>query len=239
MRRTFACAAVLLLVLGCHKKPLPSPQYAEALGVFTSLVDGKGDEAWNDPEMDRVYALCNAVSDKSSDYEDSRKMMARIDQERARLAKGEAAPARPEGDQAGPPPFKPPPTPTEAADAGPAEEPPPAGLEIGTSWGTVQTKYGPCFTSIGSVTVTGQGAGQADGYEWAGRPDCPKSLASTADKLILVRDGKILMLAPKSKATTETFNQLADGGLTLPDGGAIPPPAPPAPPPAPVADAGP
>ena len=53
------------------------------------------------------------------------------------------------------PPLKPLLAPPEAPDAGPAEEAAPAGLEVGTSWGTVQTKYGPCFNSIGSVTVTG------------------------------------------------------------------------------------
>jgi len=59
---TFALALALLVCSGCKRKPIPSPQYAEAEGLYSSLVSYRGEAAWLDPQMDRVYTLLNSVN---------------------------------------------------------------------------------------------------------------------------------------------------------------------------------
>ncbi|HEY4395146.1 MAG TPA: hypothetical protein VGP64_13835, partial [Polyangia bacterium] len=171
----------MLLLWGCHKKA-PSPQFIEAQGLFTSLLDAKGDDAWNDPEMDRVYTLCNSVTASTLDFEAARLLMARIDDERAkRLQPGARKP--PGSDTAQAPQWPDFPKPAdEVPDAAVAVEAPIAGLEVGASFDAIRARYGPCFVPASGEIDLGGGA-KADGWLWAGRPDCPKALSATASKL--------------------------------------------------------
>lgn len=218
MTRTLALglALALLVCSGCKRKPVPSPQYAEAEGIYSQLVSYRGEAAWLDPDMDRVYTLCNAVNEKSSDYQAARNMMAKIDGERAKLKNLKSNFAPPNSDNSGQQPefLKPAKGPgdntaaaAEEADAGPAEI---AGFEVGQDFTKIAAKYGPCFTPTAAQVQTSDG--MADGYTWAGRADCPRQLQVVADKLILVRNGKIAMVVDKSRMITRTFEVDADGG---------------------------
>ena len=228
MTRTLLGVACALVLSGCHKKS-PSPQFAEAQGLFSSLTDSKGDEAWADPDMDRVYTLCNSVTAKSSDFEAARKMMARIDEERAK--RGQARPTpRPDTPEA--PNWPDFPKPPEEVDAGEGE-PTIAGIEVGGDFKGIRTRYGPCFAPT-EAQVDVPTVGKLDGWQWTGAIGCPGSLKSAAGKVILEKDGKVFRILNKSDLIARTFEDPGDGGPLVqtsgpppevPDAG--PPPAPP------------
>ncbi|MFT3836410.1 MAG: hypothetical protein QM723_05375 [Myxococcaceae bacterium] len=219
MTRTLALglALALLVCSGCKRKPVPSPQFAEAEGIYSQLVSYRGEAAWLDPDMDRVYTLCNSVNEKSSDYQAARAMMAKIDGERAKLKnlKSNFAPPNSGDNAAAQPEFLKPLKTNDGtdnaaaadADAGPAEI---AGFEVGSDFAKISARYGPCFAPTAAQVQTQDG--MADGYTWAGRTDCPRQLQVVADKLILVRNGKIAMVVDKSRMITRTFEVDADGG---------------------------
>jgi hypothetical protein len=193
--------------VACRKPAQPSEAYAQAHTRFGKLYGAKGDAAFVDPEMAEVESLLGQVPADSLDAPAANELRARIQagrqqadaQARAQQEALENArdPGQMPGGFASEPPSDPEPEPAE-------EEPADAGTDggtggvpaIGTSAAQLASGFSGCFVKGDPLEVRGRG--MRDRWELADRAACRQQYASLQDQVLIVEDGKVLALAPKS-----------------------------------------
>lgn len=182
MRRASWILLVLALALvatGCRKKH--SVEFAVLKAQYTGLVDRLADDAYADPEMQKVVAGLQAVSDKYVEYEEAQGLVAKIASETERAKAAREAAARAVAEAAQPPPAPPPPPTTDTAGSGapvvPLELPNLDAVDAGVDAGVApkveekpengmaladfQQKFGSCFESPRGVALPGGISAQA------------------------------------------------------------------------------
>jgi hypothetical protein len=212
--------------VACRKPAKPSEAYAQAHTLFGKLYAEKGDDAFLDPELAQVESLLAQVPPDSLDAPAANDLRTRIQagkqQAQAReKAKAEAlAQARqpgqmPSGFGSGPSTApSTPETPEEPADAG--TDGGMAGAPgIGTPVSQLASGFSGCFQKGEPLEVKGRGT--RDRWELADRAACRQQYAQLQDQVMIIEDGKVLGMVPKS-----AIQELpADGGTGRPatDGG--------------------
>lgn len=215
MPRLLIVALVALVSTSACRRPGPSPQYTEAYSRFSRLVDGVGDAAYATQEMDQIVSLLAQVDPKSTDGADAIALQERIKRERARIAEEKASAAVPRPVAVGPPPSSPaaPPSfgqgqgvPAAAADAGPK-----ARVALGADWAQATQGQALCLDQRGSIQLQGAQKGTATGWVLKDYSHCRDALPELVGHIALVRDGKVVHLAPASALQSE--RRLPDGGV--------------------------
>ncbi|ATB33857.1 hypothetical protein [Melittangium boletus] len=218
-------AALLAAPLACRKPAKPSEAYYEAQTRFGKLFAAKGDEAFVDPELASIETLLTQVPEDSLDAASARELRTRIEegkqrarsQQRARedaLASARKSGQMPLGftEPSGGP-SRPAPPPAQEADAGTDAGTGGGTPGIGTSVAELSSGFSGCFKQGESLQV--QGRGIRESWELADRAACRQQYASLQDQLMIVENGKVLGLAPRSALQAVS----ADGG-TRPAGDA-------------------
>lgn len=220
---------LIVLALSACRKELgpPSEEYEEARQRFSKIYGQKLDEAFIDPEMDAIEALLEQVPADSMDAQSAKELQQRIKDGRARMEKArkereDAIAAVHQGDTFVPPspPSTPTPEPTTPApqedkDAGVSTQGPVAG----SSASDLVAGYLGCFQRQ-SKPITVQGRGEREAWEMADRARCSQSFPSFVGQVVLIEDGKVLTVLPKS-AVQVTYQQVDAGPAPAAD-----PPAP-------------
>ena len=211
-------AALVLAVApaACRKPAQPSEAYTQAHQRFSQLYSSQGDRAYVDPAMAEVEALLNQVPTDSLDAPSAKELRTRIQNGRAQLEadrqarEAAIAKAREPGSMAPsqyqPPPETPAPPRPAAPDAGaPSDKP-----VIGTPASELANGFQGCFQKGAPLEVTGRG--MRDRWELSGSARCRQSYGSLQDQVIVVEDGKVLAVVPRS--TIEEISPAAtkDGG---------------------------
>ncbi|PTL81056.1 hypothetical protein DAT35_27070 [Vitiosangium sp. GDMCC 1.1324] len=214
--------------VACRKPAKPSEAYAQAHTRFGKLYAEKGDEAFVDPQLSEVESLLDQVPADSLDARAAGDLRTRIQvgkqQVQARLkAKADAlanatqpsqmpsgfntAPSTPAPTRSEPPPEE---ESDAATDAGTAGMP-----GVGTPVTQLASGFSGCFQKGEPLEVKGRG--MRDRWELADRAACRQQYASLQAMVMIVEDGKVLGMVPRS-AIQEVP---ADGGTgsSTPDGG--------------------
>jgi hypothetical protein len=209
-------AALVLAVApaACRKPAQPSEAYTQAHQRFTQLYGSQGERAYVDPAMAEVEALLNQVPTDSLDAPSAQELRTRIQTGRAQLeanrkAREDAvAKAREPGSmppsQYQPPTETPPPAPAVADAGAPSDKP-----VIGTPASELASGFQGCFQKGAPLEVTGRG--MRDRWELSGSARCRQSYGSLQDQVIVVEDGKVLAVVPRS-SIEETPASPKDGG---------------------------
>lgn len=217
---------IVLALSACQKELGPkSPEYDEARQRFSKIYGQKLDEAFLEPEMDAIEALLQQVPPDSMDAQSANELQQRINNGRAKMERlrqeREAAmvSARqrdtvppsaplPESDPT-------PPAPQATNDAGP----PSSGPVVGSPASELVAGYLGCFQRSSSITVKDRGPREA----WeisAGRARCSQVFPTFVGQVVLIEEGKVLTVLPKSSVQV-TYQQV--------DAGPAPAETPPAP----------
>ncbi len=198
---------------GSCRKAQPSPQYHEALALHDRLHGEKLDDAYVDPEMEKVEELLRQVSDSSADYKAAQELLAKIASERQRVAKENEERQRAIAEALKPPPMPDrtegqtavqPTQPSEPPDAAEPDQPAP-----GMSVQEFTRRFSRCFQSASPVEVQGQG--RLEAYELKNIANCRDLHPSFVDQLLLVQEGRLTSPVPKSMVVVEW--RLPDGGV--------------------------
>jgi hypothetical protein len=209
---------LVLAPLGCSKSPgPPSEAYEQAHKRFSKLYAQQLDGAFADPEMDEIEALLEQVPPDSMDASSARELQQRINNGRAKLERQrqeqEASIAAahevdtvPSSPTPGEPEPEPTPAPTAARDAGPRDE----GPVRGSPESELTAGYLGCFQRMKQIEVKDRG--MRDAWAMSDRARCSQSYPSFVDQVVLIEDGKVFAVLPKSGITV-TF-ELKDGGTT-------------------------
>jgi hypothetical protein len=220
-------ATAVLLALAptaCRRDSGPSADYEEASRRFRTLYAQKLDEAYLDPQMGEIEAQLQRVPADSLDAEGARALLQRIQEGRARLRQEASAREKavaaarelpPGTSLPGPTPEpRAPPPPVEPPDAGP----PDAGLtgpQVGTPASELVAGFRGCFRRGAPLEVEARGVRET--WELADRTSCRLEYPGHGDVLLVIEEGRVLTLLPKSAVRTVTVTA---------DGGTVPPPAP-------------
>jgi len=203
---TSLLTALLLSGPVACSKPQPSEDYFQAHTRFSKLYAEQGDEAFADPAMDEVEAMLARVPADSLDAKAAQELRQRIQsgrtqfqsQEKARqeaIAQARTPTSMPGGfasegsasrSAAPPPPVE------ETSDAGTGS----SGPAVGTSASELASGFSGCFQKGEQVEVRNRGV--RDRWELADRATCRQQYAALADQVLLIEEGKVLALVPKS-----------------------------------------
>lgn len=219
--------AVLLALApsACRNRPQPSADYEQAARRFGELYAQKLDEAYLDPQVGEIEAQLQRVPEDSLDAAAARELLQRIQQGRQRM-QAEASdredavasalePTPGSGSAELPSTGEPvPSTPAaEARDAG-AGDAGVSGPQAGTQASELVAGFRGCFRRGAPIEV--QGRGLRETWELADRTSCRLEYPGHADVLVLIEEGRVLTLLPRSAVRT----------VSVPaDGGAVPQPA--------------
>ncbi len=221
-----ALLALALGLTGCRKKH--APEYFEAEGKYQVLVARTGDDAYLSPEMAAVLKKLQSVPEGRIESEQAQQLAARITAGTARVQAAQRAadapiaaapvvmnfPSAPSVPSGGPPADAV--APTGAADAGPVDERPQAGMPQAE----FVKKFGSCFEGEREVAVPGSAA-PLKGFQVANREACTKKFGATNQSYVF-EDGKWKGIVTETVVTT-----VRDAGLVpTPPGQAPARPAP-------------
>ncbi|NVJ26089.1 MULTISPECIES: hypothetical protein [Myxococcus] len=205
--RPFAAlvSALLLVLSACRREPPPpSAEYEQATRQFRELYAQKLDEAYLDPKMGSIEAQLQRVPQDSLDAPSAQELLQRIQTNRKRMQDGVAArdkavasahevvPNAPSTTLAPPPP----PPPPEPVDAGPPDAGPVNGPQIGTPANELVAGFRGCFKRGAPINVEGRGIRES--WEMTDGTACRLEFPGHADTVLLVEEGRVLMLLPKS-----------------------------------------
>ena len=210
--------SAILLVLApaaCRRDSGPSAEYEEAARRFRSLYAQKLDAAYLDPQIGEIEAQLQRVPADSLDANGARELLQRIQQGRERMqsqssARDKAISAAREIPPGTSMPTLTPPEPPrkpEAPDAGP----PDAGLtgpQAGTAASELVAGFRGCFRRGAPIEM--QGRGMRETWELADRTSCRLEYPGHVDVVLLIEQGRVLTLLPRSAIRTVTVT--ADGG---------------------------
>ncbi|HEX8820703.1 MAG TPA: hypothetical protein VF794_12315 [Archangium sp.] len=206
--------------MACRKPAQPSEAYAQARTRFTRIYAEKGDAAFVDPQMNEIDSLLAQVPESSLDAVSARELRARIQngrqqaeaQARAQseaLAKAREPASMPSGFNSRPSGLPPP----EEEEEAPVDSGTPSGApQIGTSAAELAGGFSNCFQKGEQVDVRGRGL--RDRWELQDRAACRQQYASLQDQVLIIEEGKVFALAPKSAIQVMP----SDGGFPS-DGG--------------------
>ncbi len=242
--RTITCLAlgVSLALAGC-RKPKPSLEYTEAKGLHSTLVAKHGDDAYADPEMDRVVELLAKVPAESLDNAAARELEGFIASERKRIADEAAAherimnsverPPDVTGTTASAPRLPDEGQPESPADAGAASSEPQVGMTVEE----VRRLTQECFVSAGTIKIKRGEQQQGDGemFERVDSGNCRFRYPRHADRVLVFESGKMMGTYDRSQLQTQ-LRPVPPGGAGGATGtaGAAGGPATPAPSPTPA-----
>jgi len=197
---------IALVPAACTKSPGPeSPEFEQARQRFNKLYAQKLDEAFLDPGMDSIETQLQSVPADSIDAQPAKELLQRIREGRERMQaaeqeKEDAVAAAREVDDFQvdptvrvPPLVEAPPAPSAAPDAGVG---PGAGPVSGSPASELSFGYQRCFRRAEPVNVDGKG--QRDAWELEDRLTCRQAYPSSVDQILLIEDGKVLTVLPKS-----------------------------------------
>ncbi|QQR47988.1 hypothetical protein JKA73_18930 [Myxococcus xanthus] len=214
-------SAVLLTLAptACRREPpAPSAEYEEAARRFRELYAQKLDEAFLDPQVGEIEAQLQRVPADSLDAEGARELLQRIKDGRQRMAaavneRDEAvASARelPPGSYTAPSTEEqaPPAAPVEAPDAGSPDAGAGGGPQAGTAASELVAGFRGCFQRGTPIDV--QGRGMRETWQLADRTACRLEYPQHQDSFLLIEEGKVLTLLPKS--AVQTVPVTPDGG---------------------------
>jgi hypothetical protein len=209
------------MVVGCKKPPQSSPEYTEASGSYTTLTATMGDDAYADPGMSRIESLLFNVPPESLDATAARELLAKIGQERARVAAEAAAHKKALEDAT---------KPTVMPDSPPSNEAPekpvaagPVHVGIGMTTDEVSRAGGECFHYTQTLTVRNANGSEVDGVIWE-RGDaarCQEAFPDLSGRMLVFESNKLVQIIDKSQIRHEVLDASV----------ATPAPAPAAPPP--------
>jgi hypothetical protein len=196
---------IALAPAACRKPASePSAEYEQAHQRFSKLYGQMLDEAFLDPQMDEIQDQLHQVPPDSMDAQSARELDQRIKDGRARMEK-----ARKEQEDAiaaahvvdTVPSTAPAPEPEPAAPQPPPEEPKDAGTPdrgpvAGSPASELSAGYQSCFHSSKPITVTGHGL--RDAWEMDDSTRCSQAYSAFTGQVILIEDGKVLAVLPKS-----------------------------------------
>jgi hypothetical protein len=198
---------IALALAACTKSPGPaSREYEQAHQRFSKLYGQKLDQAFLDPAMDEIEALLQQVSPDSMDAQSAKELLQRIREGRERMQAAEqekedaVASLRevqdfPPSEPGRPTPVEEPPAPAAGPpDAGPP--PPGAGPVAGSPASELPYGYERCFRRGEPVNVDGKGSRET--WEMESRSACRQSYPTFYDQVILIEDGRVLTVLPKS-----------------------------------------
>ncbi len=212
-------AALVLAVApaACRKPAQPSEAYTQAHQRFTQLYGSQGDRAYVDPAMAEVEALLSQVPADSLDAPSAKELRTRIDNGRAQLeaerkAREDAIAKAREPGSMPPSTYQPPandtpaPAPAAGRDAGtPSDKP-----VIGTPVSELANGFQGCFQKGAPLEVTGRG--MRDRWELSGSARCRQSYGPLQDQVLVVEDGKVLAVVPRSSIEETSPAANKDGG---------------------------
>ncbi|GMT99315.1 hypothetical protein KH5H1_34340 [Corallococcus caeni] len=218
--------AALLFVSGCSRAPAPpSPEFEQASRRWTALYAQKLDEAYLDPSIGEIEAQLQRVPSDSVDSAASQSLLQRIQQGRTRMQAAQEEKRRAVANARTVPtldpsstniPRRPEPEAAEPADAGLGDAGVIAGPQMGTPASELVAGFQGCFTR--SMPVTVEGRGMRDTWQLSDRASCQLEYPSHRDTSLVIEDGRVLALLPRS--AMRTVRRYEDGG-TVPanDGG--------------------
>ncbi len=220
LRPFVGITTAVLLVLApaaCRRDSGPSAEYEEAARRFRALYAQKLDGAFLDPQLGEIEAQLQRVPADSLDAEGARELLQRIQQGRARMQAEASARDKAVASAREVPPGtsfpsgtreqRPPPPPEEPPDAGP----PDAGLsgpQVGTPASELVAGFRGCFRRGAPIEV--EGRGMRETWELADRTSCRLEYPGHGDVVLLIEQGRVLTLLPRSAVQTVTVT--ADGG---------------------------
>lgn len=219
LRPLAGIASALLLALApaaCKRNSGPSADYEEAARRFRSLYAQQLDAAFLDPQMGEIEAQLQRVPADSLDAQGARDLLQRIQDGRTRMQADADAREKavatahevPDGVTAPTiPPLEEPQVPAGPPDAGP----PDAGLtgpQAGTPASELVAGFRGCFRRGPPLEV--EGRGMRETWELSGGTSCRLEYPGHVDSLLLIEQGRVLTLLPKSAVRTVTVT--ADGG---------------------------
>ncbi len=220
MTRTSVAVLLLAVAVTACRKPQPSPDYIAASNRYTNLLAVHQDSAYARPEMAEVIAQLGRVPANSSDHAKAQALLGTIETDKQRAIADEAKRMIAMTPPTTAPNF--PPTPPSApfpqaeAKGGTAEPAPANELAPGSDFAKLNQKYSGCLLPSGPVTMIGQDGGpsEMDGYELHASAPCRTAMPPMASSVLLVRDGKIAWVLPKSSLKTVTTFE--DAGAAAP-----------------------
>lgn len=221
LRPFVGITTALLLALapaGCRRDSGPSAEYEEAARRFRTLYAQKLDEAYLDPQLGEIEAQLQRVPADSLDAEGARELLQRIKEGRERME--QEAEAREEavanarelppgtGFPSASPSAPPEPEPEEAAPDAGLPDAGSTGPQTGTPASELVAGFRGCFRRGPSIEV--EGRGMRDTWELADRTACRLEYPSHQGTILLIEEGRVLSLLPRSALQTVTLT--ADGG---------------------------
>ncbi|WP_223632151.1 hypothetical protein [Corallococcus sp. EGB] len=217
--------AALLFVAGCSRSPAPpSPEFEQASRRWTALYAQKLDEAYLDPSIGEIEAQLQRVPADSVDAAASQSLLQRIQEGRTRMQAAREEQRRAVASARTLPTMDPsqtniprPPEPeaAEPADAGLGDAGVVAGPQMGTPASELVAGFEGCFTRSTPVTV--EGRGMRDTWQLSDRASCQLGYPSHRDSVLVIEDGRVLALLPKS--AMRTVRRYEDGGTVPADDG--------------------
>ncbi|WP_044890916.1 hypothetical protein [Myxococcus hansupus] len=214
-------SAVLLTLAptACRRTPpAPSAEYEEAARRFRALYSQKLDEAYLDPGVGEIEAQLQRVPADSLDAEGARELLQRIKEGRQRMEAAAlerekaVASARelPPGSYVAPTNDEPAaaPAPAQPPDAGPEDAGTGNGPQAGTAASELIAGFRGCFQRGAPIDV--QGRGMRETWQLADRTACRLEYPQHQDTFLLIEEGKVLTLLPKS--AVNMVPSKADGG---------------------------
>jgi hypothetical protein len=215
---------LLAAPLACRKHAKPSEAYVEAQTRFGKLYAAQGDNAFESPELAPIEELLGQVPADSLDAAAANALRQRIAEGKQRMlaqqkAREEALAKAQEptmstssgfgdSDRGSPPPAKEPEPEDAGTDGGTG-----GGPGVGTSVADLTSGFSGCFRKGEALQV--QGRGLRERWELADSAACRQQYPSLQEQVMLIEDGKVLGMAPKSAI----FATSADGGTRGPDAG--------------------
>lgn len=218
--------AVFLFAAGCSRSPAPpSPEFEQASRRWTALYAQKLDDAYLDPSIGEIEAQLQRVPADSVDSLASQSLLQRIQEGRTRMQAAQEEQRRAVASASALPTIDPSstdfprqaePVAAEPVDAGPADAGVIAGPQTGTPASELVAGFEGCFTRGTAVTV--EGRGMRDTWQLSDRASCQLGYPSHRDSVLVVEDGRVLALLPKS--AVRTVRRYEDGGtVPVDDGG--------------------
>jgi hypothetical protein len=220
MRSLIVVVLALTVVAGCSKKPRPSAEFESASREFSQLYGEKLDDAFVDPRIEDIQARLERVPADSRDAQAAQALLARIRDgrqrmeanlaERERLTREAAQPSAYTGPVTGDAPTDA--EPGRASDAGtPAQAAHPA---RGMTEAELTTRFGDCFVKGELLEITGRGPRAT--WDLRATDACKAAHPGFDAQFIVIEDGKILALAPRSgiqtRVTETTRTVYVDAG---------------------------
>ena len=192
--KTRACLALLLaLSWGGCRKAAPSPEYASAAELYSSLYRQAQDDAYQDPRMAEVQALLAQVSPESRDAPAAAELLAKINEGRARVDAEAFARRQAIAEALKPTAFEHTPDPAPGPSAGAGAAPLDAGFPqptAGMGLGEFTARFGECFRAGPQVLLAGKGP--VDSFELRDLKVCRDRHPNYGGKRVAVESGKVL-----------------------------------------------